>query len=209
MPDLVGAIRSGDADAVGRIADFWNTGWRLEPGDLELAKFPSSGPYRIESYTTDDGLVLVENERWWGIKPQTSRIVLWPKGSDVQAGMDAGTSKSWTSVPVRWPGSSRTADSTSHTSRRAVWSSSCSRRRVCFGSPDARRAFALCLPRQRLYDELGHPGFDRADGIGSGVIDSRITGPDTLFTRRRSPRKAARTPTPTSPERARPPVSSN
>lgn len=181
VADLVGAIRSGDADAVGRIADFWNTGWRLEPGDLELAKFPSSGPYRIESYTTDDGLVLVENERWWGIKPQTSRIVVWPKGSDVQAGMDAGD------VEVVDVGAGSLAGfepdggfDVAHEPSRSVEQFVLATQGV-FGSPDARRAFALCLPRQRLYDELGHPGFDRADGIGSGVIDSRITGPDTLF----------------------------
>lgn len=181
VPDLVGAIRSGDADAVGRIADFWNTGWRLAPGELDLTRVPSSGPYRIESYTGDGGLVLVENERWWGVKPQTARIVVWPKGSDVQAGIDDGDIEvvdiGAGSIAGLDPGDGfDVAHEPSHSVEQLVLAT-----QGVFGSVDARRAFALCLPRQRLYDELGHPGFDRADGIGSGVIDSRLTAPDTLF----------------------------
>ncbi|PTR27766.1 peptide/nickel transport system substrate-binding protein [Rhodococcus sp. OK519] len=181
VPDLVGAIRSGDMDAIGRIADFWNTGWRLVPGELDLTKLPSSGPYRIDSYTADGGLVLVENERWWGIKPQTSRIVVWPKGSDVQSGMAAGDVEvvdvGAGSLSGFDPGDGfDVAEEPSRSVEQFVLAT-----HGVFGSADARRAFALCLPRQRLYDELGHPGFDRADGVGSGVVDSRITAPDTLF----------------------------
>ncbi|QCQ90891.1 ABC transporter substrate-binding protein [Rhodococcus sp. SGAir0479] len=180
VPDVVGAIGSGDADAVGRIADFWNTGWALAPGDLDTAKFPSSGPYKIDSYTEDGGLVLVENDRWWGNKPATSRIVVWPKGSDVQSQLADGDvevvdigSGSMAGLDL---GGFEVVDEPSRSVEQLVLGT-----RGVFASADARRAFALCLPRQALYDQLGHPGFDRTDGLGSGVVDSRITAPDTLF----------------------------
>lgn len=181
VPDVVGAIRSDDSDAVGRIADFWNTGWELAPGELDLAKFPSSGAYKIDSYTEDDGLVLVENDRWWGNKPATSRIVVWPKGTDVQSHLDAGE------IEVVDIGAGSIAGLDFGSGFDAVYEPSRSveqlilGNRGVFGSADARRAFALCLPRQALYDQLGHPGFERPDGPGSGVVDSRITASDTLF----------------------------
>ncbi|CAM3133367.1 ABC transporter substrate-binding protein [Prescottella defluvii] len=181
VPDLVGAVQSGDADAVGRIADFWNTGWTLTPGELESTRLPSSGPYRIDSYTADGGLVLVENERWWGNKPATSRIVVWPKGSDVQSRIDDGE------IEVVDVGSGSiggldlgdgfdVVDRPSRSVEQLVLATD-----GTLGSVDARRALALCLPRQQLFDTLGHPGFDVATGPGSGVVDSRITAPDTLF----------------------------
>lgn len=181
VPDVVGAIGSGDADAVGRIADFWNTGWQLTPGDLDTAKFPSSGPYKIDSYTADEGLVLVENDRWWGDKPATSRIVVWPKGSDVQSHLDAGDVEvvdigSGSLGALDFGSGFDVDDEPSRSVEQLVLGN-----RGVFGSDDARRAFALCLPRQALFDQLGHPGFERSEGLGAGVVDSRITAPDTLF----------------------------
>jgi peptide/nickel transport system substrate-binding protein len=49
-----------------------------------------------------------------------------------------------------------------------------------FAAEAARRAFALCIPRQRLYDQLGHPDYSRPAGLGAGVVNSRITAPDSL-----------------------------
>ena len=58
------------------------------PGEFDPALFPSAGPYRIESYSTDGGLVLVVNERWWGNAPGTDRIVVWPRGTEMAAAVD-------------------------------------------------------------------------------------------------------------------------
>lgn len=85
VPNVVSALQSGDPNAVGRLAEFWNTGWAIPAGgDLDLSRFPSSGPYRVESFSQEDGLVLVANERWWGNKPATGRIVVWPKTVDLK-----------------------------------------------------------------------------------------------------------------------------
>ncbi|WP_137724462.1 ABC transporter substrate-binding protein [Prescottella subtropica] len=182
VPDVVGPIRSNDTDAVGRIADFWNNGWQLVPGELDLTALPSSGPYRIDSYTVDGGLVLVENERWWGNKPATSRIVVWPKGSDVQSHVDAGDVEvvdvGAGSIAGLDLGGFEAVDEPSRSVEQLVFSHG-----GVFADAEARRAFALCLPRRHLFDTLGHPGFERAQGLGSGVVDSRITAADSLFYR--------------------------
>ncbi|MFG1781290.1 ABC transporter substrate-binding protein [Rhodococcus oryzae] len=181
VPDLVGAFASNDVPALERVAEFWNNGWKLVPDQLDPTLFPSSGPYRLESFTTDGGLVLVANERWWGNKPATPQIVVWPKGTDLESKtasgevdvIDAGAG----SMPGLSPGdgfSSVTAPSRS--SEQLVLATS-----GVFESADARRALALCVPRQQLFDRLGHPDFDKQSGLGSGVLSSRIVQPDMLI----------------------------
>src|SRR5690606_39357258 len=91
VPDIVAAVQNDDRPALDRLAQFWNTGWNLEPGDLDITRFPASGPYRIESYGLEDGLVLVANERWWGEAPATGRIVVYPKPADLAARIEDGS----------------------------------------------------------------------------------------------------------------------
>ena len=181
VPDVAAAIAGGDNDAVERIAEFWNTGWNLPAGQADPAVFPSSGPYRLDSVTEDGGVVLVANERWWGNKPGTDRIVVWPKNSDLPARLadgdldviDVGAG----SVDGLNPGDGfTTVTEPSRSSEQVVLATG-----GVFASADARRAFASCVPRQALFDEFGHPGFDRRSGLGSGVLNSRIAAPDTLI----------------------------
>ena len=51
--------------------------------------FPSSGPYKIESVLDGGAVVLVANERWWGAKPMTKRITVWPQKADIQDRVNA------------------------------------------------------------------------------------------------------------------------
>ena len=52
--------------------------------DLDLKRFPSSGPYKLDSVTEDGAVVLVANDKWWGAKPVTAKIIVWPRGADIQ-----------------------------------------------------------------------------------------------------------------------------
>ena len=82
LSDVIDPIRAMDRAAVGRIADAWNTGFDLTFGPVDHAHYPASGPYRIDRYSRSGGLVLVPNDEWWGDKPETSRIVVWGRGTD-------------------------------------------------------------------------------------------------------------------------------
>lgn len=55
--------------APGDLAKQWNEG---------LANFPtwSGGPFKIASYTKDETLTLVPNDKWWGKKPNLDQIVV-------------------------------------------------------------------------------------------------------------------------------------
>lgn len=181
VPNVVSALQTGDPNALGRIAEFWNTGWTIPAdGKLDLSRFPSSGPYRIESFGSADGLVLVANERWWGNKPATGRIVVWPKtfdlkqkvGDNAVGVLDIGANSvkdlnlggfSVQTVPGR--GAEQLVLTTGGV----------------FSSVEARRAFALCLPRQTLFDKLGKVPDAPKTGLGSGPLNAHVVQQDSLF----------------------------
>ena len=86
---VTAALQAGDGPTIDRIAQLWNTTWNLTP-DLDLKRFPSSGPYKLESVTKDGAVVLVANDKWWGAKPVTAKITVWPRGADIQDRVNAG-----------------------------------------------------------------------------------------------------------------------
>src|SRR5215218_3496285 len=50
--DVTTAINNNDGPTVGRIAAVWNSTWNLTP-DLDLKRFPSSGPYKVDAVTKE------------------------------------------------------------------------------------------------------------------------------------------------------------
>ena len=83
------AIANNDGPTVERIAKVWNTTWNLTR-DIDIKKFPSSGPYKLDSVTEDGAVVLVANDKWWGAAPVTSKITVWPRGADIQDRINQG-----------------------------------------------------------------------------------------------------------------------
>ncbi|MBD8505319.1 peptide-binding protein [Hoyosella sp. G463] len=174
VPDLVGAVARGDIEALARIAEFWNTGWDLEPGEIDLTLYPSSGPYRIESFTEDGGLLLVRNDRWWGDPPRTPRIVVWP-GMDTREIVARGEAQIVEAGAGSVPGldlagyDARTV--ASRNTEQLVFNT-----RGVFGNVDARRAFTGCVPRQRVADDAINSQFGDSPPQ-PGVVSSRIMQP--------------------------------
>jgi peptide/nickel transport system substrate-binding protein len=72
-PDLAKAI------------DFYNKGWTFNPGDLKKDITPASGPYMIDSWTAGQSLTLKANPKWWGTPPKTGTVVLRYIGGTQQA----------------------------------------------------------------------------------------------------------------------------
>ena len=180
VPDVVAAVQNSDVDALTRVADFWNDGWTMAPGDLDLAKFPASGPYKVESFSEDEGLVLVANDRWWGNRPATSRIVVWPKSSDVSARIGDGSVEvvdvAAGSAPDLDLGGFDVTEVPSRSVEQFVLSTS-----GLFENAAGRRAFAACLPREELASKFGiatEP--DEAGAASGGPVDTRVTAPDSL-----------------------------
>ncbi|MFD4367688.1 ABC transporter substrate-binding protein [Rhodococcus sp. NPDC058521] len=179
--NIVDSVQNSDEDAMARIAEFWNTGWDLAPGDVDPTKFPASGPYKIESYTEDDGLVLVENDQWWGNRPATSRIVIWPKSDELPSRVDDGDVQVIDVAAGSVDGLNLEGFEEVETASRNLEQFVLSTEGE-FGSAAARRAFAACLPREQLASEFGTTKDPEAGAVGvDGTVDTRFTAPDTLI----------------------------
>lgn len=83
------ALLNNDGPTIERIAQVWNSTWDLTT-DFDVKRFPSSGPYKLESVTEDGAVVLVANDKWWGTKPVTGRVTVWPRSNDMQDRVNEG-----------------------------------------------------------------------------------------------------------------------
>ena len=182
--DVTQALLSGDPAGVDRIAQAWNTTWDLKPGMRggDLTKFPSSGPYKIDSVLPEGAVVLTANDRWWGAKPVTKRITVWPRGVDVQDRLNNGT---FQVVDVA-TGSSGTLTTPDNYQRFELPSGGVEQLIFAaqgpLAAPPARRAVALCTPRDLIALNAEAPmtnvrlnpasdnAFSGVEGIGTGDL---------------------------------------
>jgi peptide/nickel transport system substrate-binding protein len=154
--DVTAGLQSGDPVAVARIADAWNTIWDLRD-DIDLKRFPSAGPYKIDAVRPDGSVLLIANERWWGARPVTKRVTVWPRGVDVQDRINNG---SFHVVDVA-TGSSGTLTTPDGYQRTEIPSGGIEQLIFAAGgplsTPPARRAMALCTPRDVIAANAGMP----------------------------------------------------
>ncbi|KUH85343.1 MULTISPECIES: ABC transporter substrate-binding protein [unclassified Mycobacterium] len=143
------AILQNDGAAVERIAQVWNTGWNLKPG-IDLKKFPSSGPYKLDEVTEDGAVVLVANDKWWGAEPVTETVTVWPRGADIQEKVNQGAYDvvdiaAGSSGTLNMPDDYVRTDAPSAGIEQLIFAP-----RGVMAAPPARRALALCTPRDEI-----------------------------------------------------------
>jgi peptide/nickel transport system substrate-binding protein len=154
--DVTAALQNNDAPAVAKIADAWNTVWDLKPG-INLRWFPSSGPYKLDSVQSDGSVVLVINDRWWATKPVTKRVVVYPRGTDVQQRLK-NNSVDVVDVATGLVGGLSVPDNYQRTETASagieqfIFSG-----QGALAAPAARRALALCTPRDTIAKDAGVP----------------------------------------------------
>ncbi|MGV0627526.1 ABC transporter substrate-binding protein [Mycolicibacter minnesotensis] len=157
-------------DVVARIAEAWNTTWHLDR-DADLRHFPSSGPYKIDSVLDGGAVVLVANDLWWGTKPVTKRITVWPQSADIADQVnkrvvevvDVATGSAGSLIT---PDDYQSSDSPSGGIEQLVFAPAGPLAEV-----PARRAVALCTPRDVIARDAGVP-----------VVNSRLnTAMDDAF----------------------------
>src|SRR6202046_4948072 len=152
--DVTAALLSNNAPLVQQIAKLWNTTWDLKPG-IDVKRFPSSGPYKIESILDGGAVVLVANDRWWGPRAITKRITVSPQAPDIQ---DRVNNRSVDVVDVA-AGSSGTLTTPDNYERSDAPSAGLEQLIFApqgpLGQTKARRAFALCTPRDAIAHDAG------------------------------------------------------
>jgi peptide/nickel transport system substrate-binding protein len=158
--DVTATLLSNNAPSVAQIAKLWNTTWDLKPGlkpDEIHKRFPSSGPYKVESVLDDGAVVLVANDRWWGPKAITKRITVSPQAPDIQdrvnnRNVDVVDVAAGSSGTLATPDNYERTDSPSAGIEQLIFAA-----QGPLAQAKARRAFALCTPRDVIAHDAGVP----------------------------------------------------
>ena len=156
---LVTALLDNDGPSVERIAQVWNNTWKLTP-DLDVKRFPSSGPYKLDSVTDDGAVVLVGNDKWWGTKPITGKVTVWPRSPEMQDRVNEGA-YDVVDIATGSLGTLNLPDDYVRTD-----ASSAGVEQLIFApqgplaAVPARRAVALCTPREAIARNASVPIFN-------------------------------------------------
>jgi peptide/nickel transport system substrate-binding protein len=150
------ALQNTDTPVVDKVAQVWNTTWQLTP-DADANHFPSSGPYKIDSVLDSGAVVLTANDRWWGAAPATKRITVWPQGADIQdrvnnRTVDVVDVATGSSGALITPDDYQSVESPSGGIEQLIFAP-----QGPLAEPPARRALALCTPREAIAGDVGVP----------------------------------------------------
>jgi peptide/nickel transport system substrate-binding protein len=162
--DLVTAIQNDDIAALTPVAEFWNTGWDMQPGALlDPAVIPSSGPYQIDSWEAGQSLTLVANENYYGDPPANDTIVVRFIAPDQQvqalANGEVDVIAPQASVDLKASLDALGDQVTVITGDEMTWEHLDFNQTegALFSDPTLRQAFAMCVPRQQIVDNLVAP----------------------------------------------------
>lgn len=171
--ELVTAIQEGDAEAIAPAAEFWNTGWLSPDKTLpDPAVAPSSGPYSTDAaagaeWKVGEYVTLGPNASYWGPAPATSNLTFRfaDPGTHVQAlsNRDLNIIEPQATVDTVQQiealgdsvtlvtGDQMTFEHLDYNfAEGSIWSDA-------EGGLEAREAFAYCVPRQQIVDNLIKP----------------------------------------------------
>ena len=171
--ELVTAAKEKDVEALTPAAEFWNDGWDFSPGELPDASLvPSMGPYKFKDggWQAGQSITLEANPEYWGTPPATKELVLRfadPK-THVQAlqNGDLDVIEPQATVDTLQQLEGLGDDVNVQTGDQLTWEHVDYNRgegSVFADSPELREAFALCLPRQQIVDNLIKPIYADAE----------------------------------------------
>ena len=165
VEELVKAIQDKDLDKLRPAAKFWNEDW-LSPNAGTLpdeALTPVSGPYKLGNWVAGESITLVSNDKYWGTPPATKTLVYRFVAPDAQVqalkngdlNVIEPQSVIDTIEQIKGIGDSVTL----MTGPTLTWE------HLDFNfksgafkdSLELRQAFAMCVPRQRIVDNLIKP----------------------------------------------------
>jgi peptide/nickel transport system substrate-binding protein len=183
------ALLNNDGPTADRIAQVWNKAWNLSADDFDAKRFPSSGPYKIQSVNKDGSVVLVVNDKWWGAKPVTNKITVWPRGADIQDKVNQGSYDvvdvaAGSSGTLNLPDDYVRTDSPSAGIEQLIFAP-----QGPLAGPPARRALALCTPRDAIAKNAVvpianarlNPATEDAMGPAEGAVEAgqfAVANPD-------------------------------
>jgi peptide/nickel transport system substrate-binding protein len=85
VADLIAAADEPTGADSKKLAQFYNEGFNTNPGTIKPDVFLSSGRYKLTQWQAGQSLTLEANDKWWGAPPKSKTIVVRYIGDDQQA----------------------------------------------------------------------------------------------------------------------------
>jgi peptide/nickel transport system substrate-binding protein len=159
--DIIAAVKADSTKTMVKVGDIYDSLWLFKPGQYKTAVSPSAGPYQVSSWQAGQSITLKPNPKWWGATPKASTVVIRFLAQDRQ--VDALRTRDVQVIdpqpttellaqlreigsPVRF---------TMHDS--FTWEHLDFNFSSQFRSKELRKAFAKCVPRQQIVDNLIKP----------------------------------------------------
>lgn len=161
IDEMADAIRKADHDKLKKAAEFFNKGWIFNGKLPDKALIPSSGPYMLDSFADGQSVTLVANDKYWGEKAKTPKIVIRFIAQDqqVQALQNGETNiiepQSNPDIVAQLEGLPAVTVKTG--SQFLYDHLDFNFDKGPFKDLKTRQAFAACVPRQQIVDNLIKP----------------------------------------------------
>jgi peptide/nickel transport system substrate-binding protein len=163
VPDIIAAAKNKDIAALTKAGTFYNTGWVFKPGQFKADISPAAGPYQIASWQAGQSLTLTPNPKWWGTPPKSKTIIFRFISQDQQAqALQNGEVQIMDPQPnpdtlnqLKNIGSSITVQN--HDQFTFEHYDFNFRKGNPFADLKVRQAFAKCLPRETIVNNLVKP----------------------------------------------------
>jgi peptide/nickel transport system substrate-binding protein len=174
VADIITAADKPTDPSLAKAIAFWNTGWALNPGELKPEIMPSAGPYIIDNWTAGNSLTLKPNSKWWGDPPASETIVVKFIADDQQTqALQNGELNIMEPQPqvdlvkqLEALGDAVKVQSGDQYSYEHVDYNF----KTVFADKKVREAFAKCLPREQIVNNLVRPQNPNAKILQSRFI---------------------------------------
>jgi peptide/nickel transport system substrate-binding protein len=160
--EFVTALKSDDPAPLADAAEFFNNGWLIDGQLPDPALIPSSGPYVITGYEPEQSITLTVNENWWGEPPAAESIVFRTIAEEEQV---AALQNSEADIIEPQPTVDIAQQIQSAGGIQSEVGDEYTYEHLDFNFNDGpfadslalRQAFALCVPRETLVENLIRP----------------------------------------------------
>ena len=176
VEDIIAAVDAGDQEALAGAAEFWNTGWNFAPGEWNADIALSSGPYLVDSWEAGQSITYTANPEWWGTPPASDTLVTRFIAQDAQAqALQNGEIQAMDPQPnpdllaqLEAIGDTVTVEPQDQYTYEH-WDFNFESE---FSNPILRQAFAQCIPRETMVENLIRPLNPEAQVLNSRYVGS-------------------------------------
>jgi peptide/nickel transport system substrate-binding protein len=174
VEDLIAPIRDQDVETLQPAAEFYNTAWVFNPGELKPDISPALGPYQLDSWQAGQSLTLTANESYWGEAPATPTVTARFIAQDGQAQALQNNEVQLISpqpnvdLVAQLEQLGNTVNVSTHDEY--TYEHYDFNFDTAFENRALREAFALCLPRQTIVDSLIVPQNPEAIVLNSRYV---------------------------------------